>query len=255
MTGRDLHDLPPLIAHRGNAAEFPENTLEALQSAVDLGLGYVEFDVQLTADAVPVVLHDADLQRVAGRADCVHDLSWQALADVPITERERFGDDRFAAVRTATLAAVADWLLQRPAVTAFVEVKRASLRRFGQERVLAPVAAAVVPVLGQCVLISFDLPGVLRLRASTGARIGWVLERFDDESRRLATEAAPDFLFADLDDVPASTARLWPGAWQWAVYEVRSLEAARRCAALGAHFVETMQVRRMVDAYAGAGAT
>jgi glycerophosphoryl diester phosphodiesterase len=255
MTTRDVRGLPPLIAHRGNAAEFPENTLEALQSAVDLGLGHVEFDVQLTADGVPVVLHDADLQRMAGRADCVHDLSWRALADVSIAERARFGDDRFAAVRPATLTAAADWLLRRPAVTAFVEVKRASLRRFGQEPVLAAVAASVAPVLGQCVLISFDLPGVLRLRESTGARIGWVLERFDEESRRLATHAAPDFLFADLDDVPATTAQLWPGAWQWAVYEIRSLEAARRCAALGAHFVETMHVRRMVDVYAGAGAT
>jgi hypothetical protein len=42
--------LPTIIAHRGNAAEFPENTLEALQSAVDLGVRHVELDVQLSAD-------------------------------------------------------------------------------------------------------------------------------------------------------------------------------------------------------------
>ena len=45
--------LPTIIAHRGNAAEFPENTLEALQSAVDLGVRHVELDVQLSADRVP----------------------------------------------------------------------------------------------------------------------------------------------------------------------------------------------------------
>jgi glycerophosphoryl diester phosphodiesterase len=68
--------LPEIVAHRGNAAEFPENTLQSLQSAVDLGLRWVEFDVQLTADRVPVVFHDSDLARVAGRPDSVHALPW-----------------------------------------------------------------------------------------------------------------------------------------------------------------------------------
>ena len=47
--------LPDIIAHRGNAIEHPENTLQALESAVALGVRHVEFDVQLTADHVPVV--------------------------------------------------------------------------------------------------------------------------------------------------------------------------------------------------------
>ncbi len=53
---------PHLIAHRGNAAEFPENTLPAFESALELGVRNIEFDVQLTSDKVPVVIHDADLQ-------------------------------------------------------------------------------------------------------------------------------------------------------------------------------------------------
>ena len=57
--------LPEIIAHRGNATEFPENTLQSLASAVELGVKHLEFDVQLTADKVPVLLHDADLERVA----------------------------------------------------------------------------------------------------------------------------------------------------------------------------------------------
>ena len=58
-------DSPHLIAHRGNAAEFPENTLPAFESALELGVRNIEFDVQLTSDKVPVVIHDADLKRVA----------------------------------------------------------------------------------------------------------------------------------------------------------------------------------------------
>jgi glycerophosphoryl diester phosphodiesterase len=240
--------LPPLIAHRGNAAEFPENTLEALQSAVDLGLKHVEFDVQLTADQVPVVLHDSDLQRVAGRPECVHDLTSSALSQIPITEPQRFGD-RFDGVRAPSLARVVESLGQWGDVTGFVEVKRASVRRFGREAVLKRVAANVAQALEHCVLISFDLASVRLLRAMTGARIGWVIEQYDEPTRRLATEAGPDYLFANLERIPPTATELWPGRWQWAIYEIRDVATARRCAGLGAQLVETMHVREMLDAY------
>ena len=48
--------IPELIAHRGNAAEYPENTLPALRSALELGVRFVEFDVQLTVDRQPILL-------------------------------------------------------------------------------------------------------------------------------------------------------------------------------------------------------
>ncbi|MGI9246676.1 MAG: glycerophosphodiester phosphodiesterase family protein [Steroidobacteraceae bacterium] len=243
--------LPPLIAHRGNALEFPENTLEALRSAVDLGLRYVEFDVQLTADHVAVVCHDADLQRMAGRPDCVHDLAWPELADIPAGEVARFGG-KFPDVRIPSLARVAAALAAWPTVTAFVEIKRASLRRFGQDTVLERVVADVAAARDRCVFISFDLASVVRLRAMTGARIGWVIERFDADTEQLAREQAPDFLFGDVERIPAGTQHLWRGPWAWALYEVRDLDTARACAGLGADLVETMAVRGMAEGYARA---
>jgi len=124
--------LPDIIAHRGNAIEFPENTLQALESAVALGVRNIEFDVQLTADHVPVVIHDADLARVGNRPESVHSLSWSQLAEIPVGEASRFGE-RFAGTCAPSLAqavaAIAGW----GDVTAFVEVKRSSLRQFGRE--------------------------------------------------------------------------------------------------------------------------
>ncbi len=241
MTNSTL-PLPTIIAHRGNAAEFPENTLAALGSAIELGLQHVEFDVQLTADHVPVVIHDADLQRVGGRPESVHDMSWPQLAAMPVGEVSRLGE-RFAHMCAPSLAQVVDTLADWPGVTAFVEVKRSSLRRFGHERVLRRVAEVVQPVLDRCVLISFDLAAVKVLRLMTGARIGWVIERHDAETLREATALAPEFLFANIDRVPLATTALWPGPWEWALYEVRDLATARRCQQLGARFVETMAVR------------
>ena len=61
----DLFDSPigPLIGHRGVTETAPENTLVAIERAAEYGCKWVEVDAQLTADLVPVILHDDDLDR------------------------------------------------------------------------------------------------------------------------------------------------------------------------------------------------
>jgi len=240
--------LPDIVAHRGNAIEYPENTLLALESAVALGVRHLEFDVQLTADHVPVLFHDSDLARVAGLPTSVHALTWLQLAEVPVGEANRFGD-RFAHTFAPSLAQTVDAIAGWNDVTAFVEVKRASLRQFGRETVLRRVSQVLQPVLDRCVLISFDLAAIKILRLLTGARIGWVLESYDADSLREATALAPEFLFCNLERVPIGTEKLWPGPWDWAIYEVRDLETARHRQELGARYVETMAVHSLRSAY------
>jgi glycerophosphoryl diester phosphodiesterase len=252
MSMRPEHALPPIIAHRGNAAEFPENTLEALASAVELGVRHLEFDVQLTGDLVPVLMHDADLARVAGRPEVVHELAWPQLAEIPVGEVARLGPHH-ASVRPPPLSQVVAALAGWNGVTAFVEIKRASLRRFGRETVLRRVAEDLAPALDRCVLISFDLPSVKILRAMTGARIGWVLTACDEASRAQAAELAPEFLFANLERLPPPPEPLWPGPWDWAIYEVRDLLTAIECRDRGASYVESMAVRGLMTAYAEYG--
>jgi len=241
-------DLPAIVAHRGNAAEFPENTLQALESAVDLGVSHVEFDVQLTADKVPVVFHDSDLNRVGDRAESVHDLTWAQLGETPVGEVKRFGR-RFEFTYPPSLAQAVDAIAGWSGVTAFVEIKRSSIRKFGREAVLRRVADVVRPALQRCVLISFDLPSLKILRAMIGARIGWVLSEYDDAARAEAAALAPEFLFVNLERLPQGLEPLWPGPWEWVVYEVRDLQTARECQARGARFVETMTVRGLFAAY------
>ena len=69
------------LAHRGlHSAEVAENTLEAFAAARDAGIG-VELDVQRSTDGVPVVHHDVDLVRVAGRDGTVAELTVRELAE------------------------------------------------------------------------------------------------------------------------------------------------------------------------------
>ena len=62
--------LPPgrvvRIAHRGASGNAPENTIPAFDLAVRLGADYIELDIALTRDGVPVILHDPTLDRTTG---------------------------------------------------------------------------------------------------------------------------------------------------------------------------------------------
>ena len=69
-----------LVAHRGNAGEFPENTLPAFTSALEFGLRFLELDVHLSADGIPVVIHDHELIRTTGRPGSVFDLRARELS-------------------------------------------------------------------------------------------------------------------------------------------------------------------------------
>lgn len=58
-----LSPMPRVVAHRGDSAFFPENTLEAFRSAAKLGIDVIETDVHLTKDGEVVIWHDPTLER------------------------------------------------------------------------------------------------------------------------------------------------------------------------------------------------
>jgi glycerophosphoryl diester phosphodiesterase len=71
-----------VIGHRGNPVALAENTIESLQNAVDAGVDAVEFDVRVTRDGVPVVIHDATLDRTTsavGRVDALTALELESV--------------------------------------------------------------------------------------------------------------------------------------------------------------------------------
>ncbi len=63
MSQKKILNLPKLIGHRGVKDLCPENTLESINKAFDLGLNYIEIDVKISKDEVPILLHDDTLDR------------------------------------------------------------------------------------------------------------------------------------------------------------------------------------------------
>jgi glycerophosphoryl diester phosphodiesterase len=232
-----------LVAHRGNALEFPENTLSAFESALQLGVRWLELDVQLSSDHVPVVLHDHLLARTTGLPGAVFEHPASVLRGLSAGEPSRFGR-RFHDERLPLLSDALALLAARPQVKLLVEIKSESLAHFGHERVVNRVVETLAAAARQCVVISFDLPAVLRARELGGLQIGWVLHKYDEASREQCTALAPDFVFCNHQKFPAGDA-LWPGPWSWGSYEVRSAALARALYARGVSLIETMAIREL----------
>ncbi|MEQ9555926.1 MAG: glycerophosphodiester phosphodiesterase [Rhodospirillales bacterium] len=74
--------LPKVIGHRGAAGHAPENTLSGLRKAHELGVSWVEFDVMLTAEGTPVLIHDETLERTTNGTGHLADRRWEDLRDL-----------------------------------------------------------------------------------------------------------------------------------------------------------------------------
>ena len=73
-------------------------------------------------------------------------------------------------------------------------------------------------------------------------RTGWVLPEWTQENRALLEKLKPDFLFCDKDYLPADDADLWQGSWQWAIYNLDTVESAIAMANRGFPFLETNEI-------------
>ena len=74
--------LPRVIGHRGVRGYAPENTLVSFHTAADMGMEWVEFDVKLTKDQVPIVFHDENFERITGLGAKVADHTWDDIREM-----------------------------------------------------------------------------------------------------------------------------------------------------------------------------
>ena len=169
--------LPKVVAHRGASARAPENTLAALSLAAELGARAVEFDVTVSADGVPVLMHDDTLNRCSNGMGPVilKDLSALRMLDAG----SWFGAD-FAGEPIPTLQQALALAAERN-LTVNLELKPT----LGWE---SPTVAAVADVLRKT-----DLTNVPLLVSSFNVL---ALERFSnlmpDVDLGWLTEAVPD---------------------------------------------------------------
>lgn len=240
--------IPRLVAHRGYAAVYPENTLLALNEALKYGACYIEFDVQFTSDGVPVLFHDATLKRTTGLEGRIMDFPYAEVRTFQACEPERFGHTFLnAGIGIPSLADAIYLLKNWPQARAFVEIKEESLEKLGIENAMRTLVKVLRPALSQCTVISYNDLAIRCARAMGARSIGWVIETWNADSRSSATNLTPDFLFCNYRKIPFATETLWRGPWKWALYEVTDPDQALELALNGADLIETMEIGDMMQ--------
>jgi len=241
-----------LIARGGDAAGYPENTLPAFQSALDLGVRFVEVDVQLASNGVPMAVRGEDVM-VDGVLLSISSLTAAEVALVDASEAHRFGQ-QFSGTCIPRLVDVLSLITKRPETTIFVNLCRGSLARFGQDQVVAQVLQTVKPFRSRCIIVSQDLPAVLRARRTAGLPIGWEIGAYDDHTRLKYEALQPEYLFCDLSQLP-KRGTLWRGPWRWAIRAAATLGDAMDLAERGADFISTRDPHPLGNAMRAHAAT
>lgn len=111
--------IPPIIAHRGASAYAPENTLAAFSRAAQMGMHWLEFDVMLSADKVPIIFHDDDLDRTTNGHGAV---GHHTYAELQQLDAGSWFDPRFSNERIPSLAETVEFL-SKNGMAANVEIK------------------------------------------------------------------------------------------------------------------------------------
>ncbi len=145
---------PLAFAHRGGAGEAEENTPAAFENSVALGFRYIETDVQHSRDGVPVVFHDATLDRLTEVQGLLCERSWDELRQI----RTRGGQH---------LMRLEDLLSAWPGVRFNVEPK--------SDGVVEPLAEALrrCDAVERVCVGSFNESRVQRLRSLLGPALCW----------------------------------------------------------------------------------
>lgn len=234
-----------LIGHRGLSARFPENTLASFEAALAAGADMLELDVARSADGVPVVLHDATLDRTTDGRGLV---AAKDLASLKALDAGQWFGPSFAGERIPTLAEVFALVGERAPIN--VELKSEA----GVELV-APVIDEIqrAEASARVVLSCFD-PSRLRVARDLAPEIA----RSSLLSRRHHRGMAPGEIMDDVASLqlspsqrevtPAMVAACRGAKRRVAVYTVNDPDEARALHAMGVHAVFTDDVGALGEA-------
>ncbi len=218
------------IAHRGASGWAPENTVAAFDAALDVKCRAIEFDVRLSADGVPIVIHDETLDRTTNGRGRVADACWLDIRrlDAGSWKHRRFAGTRVPALEEA-LQAISEHA--RPVIELKVRI---------DERMLLDLLRRH-DVLTQCVVMSFDADVLEALRReSTELRLFLLAENWKpdiaERCRRMSFSGLVMPFAAWALDRALAAGRSVEHTW---AYQVNDAAEVAACGAMGIEGVIT----------------
>jgi len=234
-----------LVAHRGQKLTFPENTLESIQQAIYCGATAIEFDVQMTADHVPVICHDSSLLKTAGIDINITKTNYADLKEINVGEKSRFAE-QYLSVTMPSLQDMVTMLSETPHVMAFVELKDESLEVFGVKCFVKQVISQLAPIQQHCTVIADNLQALISLRQEFAVPVGWIIHRWHEDDLKLANQNEVDYMVINHEYCTAHDYDFAADNWHWMVYETSDANKAQALFDQGVDFVETNNICSMI---------
>jgi glycerophosphoryl diester phosphodiesterase len=240
------------VAHRGASGQAPANTLAAFRLAAEMAADGVELDAHLSADGVPVVIHDFSVGGTTDGAGRVADLPLAALKEL---DAGSWFDPAFAGERIPTLAEVFESVGQRLLIN--VELKVLPREDRGLEAAVVSLVAR--HGLAERVLVSSFNPlalGRVR-RLAPHLALGFLYEAaFPSRLARAATRLMPHWRLEALHPHwrlirPATVRRAHARGLRVIAWTVDEAEDMERLASLGVDGIITNQPEQLQRVLSG----
>lgn len=192
--------LPTIVAHRGGALVWPENSMTAFRGAIRLGVDLIETDVHLSADGHPVIMHDPTLERTTRGSGAIADLT---AADLSTVKLKQAGEETVSLLDRVLV------LIAPSQVDLRLELKtRTDGSRYpGLARKVADMLADT-GLLPRTTITSFDIGALAEFHAIATPAGMIALIRGETLQSKGAEAVAANVLTAGVDEVAVSAKHL-----------------------------------------------
>lgn len=221
--------------HRGYAAKYPENTLISFEAAMDLGVDAIEFDVWLSAEKVPVIIHDGNCKRTCGIDSHVNNMNIAQIKTLTAHYPEKFGNQY--ACMNVTIPTLEELLILRnakcPDLLLGVEIKE-----YTEECVDRTVALLKkYGVFNMCFFYAFDANIIKYLYTKYNARTmgypDFQMRNYQPDSYSYYKELGLDIKYVRSEIFPIYKAKNIPIH----MYCADNEEAVKLCIKMGADLI------------------
>lgn len=203
-----------IIAHRGYISKGPENTIEAIQGAIDAHADFAEIDILETKDGELAVIHDTNLKRLTGHHAEVYDLTMDELRKLEVKQENFTG-------RISSLAEVMD--VARGKIKLIIEVKT-----HGKEHDLVNALIRTIrenDFLSDCVVQSLDYEIVQMIKAvEPELQVGYIMFAGVPDLERIQADFLVMEEYMVNESVVASAKQQHKPIYVWTVNETDSME-------------------------------
>ena len=188
-----------LVAHRGLPFQFPENSFIGFERALQQGASWLETDVRLTADDVPILFHDPTAERLSGLT--------QPVSQLPLAELQRYGvfhparfAARFRGNPVTTLRQFCHLLRRYPATRALIELKQERDTESSASTLISRVLSVIddSAVSDRMTVISFHARLLAAVRRMAEIPIGLVCSGWTDAQQRNSPRCKQIICFSNI---------------------------------------------------------